>query len=65
MADKKNEGKFHANIDEIENGYEVSCRRDRKQSLSQRAGWVPSSYEEPKKVFCKTMKDVVKHLEEN
>jgi hypothetical protein len=62
MAEKQ--GKLHVCIDEIENGYEVSCYRDKKPSLSQKAGWIPSSYEPPKKYSFKTMKEALAHVSE-
>lgn len=60
MADKKE--KFHASIDEIENGFEVACRTEKKQSLSKRAGWVPCSYEEPKRYSFKTLEEALAHI---
>lgn len=62
MAEKAKQGKFHACIDEIENGFEVSCRHDRKPTLSQKAGWIGESYQEPKKYTFKTVEEVLKHI---
>lgn len=62
MAEK--EGKFHGNIDEIENGFEISCYRDKKPTLSQKAGWIPGSYEPPKRYTFKTFKEALDHFAE-
>lgn len=62
MSEKKNEQKLHVSIDQIENGWEVSCYRDKKPTLSQKAGWIPSSYEPPKRYSFKTFDEVLKHV---
>lgn len=62
MADKEKSEKVHINIDEIENGFEVSCWREKKPSLSKRAGWVPSSYESPKKYSFDTLDKALAHV---
>lgn len=62
--DKVKKEKVHITIDEIDNGFEVSCYTEKKKTLSQRAGWVPecSSYSSTKKLAFKTMNEVLAHL---
>lgn len=62
MAEKKSEQKFHVSIDQIENGWEVSCYRDKKPTLSQKAGWIPSSYESPKRYSFASLEEALKHV---
>lgn len=59
---KSEKGKLHVSIDQIENGFEVSCRREKKPTLSQKAGWISGSYEEPKRYSFKTLDEVLKHI---
>ena len=62
---KKEDGKLHIKIDQIENGFEVSCCRDKKpKSISERAGWVPTMYEEPKKHAFPTLEKAWQHIKE-
>ena len=61
MAKEKTE-KFHASIDEIENGFEVGCRKEKKMTLSQKKGWVPCSYEEPKRYSFDTLDKALAHI---
>jgi hypothetical protein len=68
MADKeKNEGELcSVNIRVAENGYQICCCYEQKDSLSQRAGWVPSCMnskdyvEKTKEGLLKTLKEVLK-----
>ena len=64
MAGKKDDGKLHVSIDEIENGFEVSCYRDQKPSLSQRAGWVPSCCGNTKRYSFPTLEKALAHIKE-
>ena len=44
--------------------YRVEVSRKQKQSLSQRKGWVPSSYVEPEKFTCTSCESLCKKLKE-
>lgn len=44
--------------------YRVEVSRKQKQSLSQRKGWVPSSYTEPEKFTCTSCEALTKKLKE-
>ena len=65
MADKKEKKQelCHVSICVVENGYKISCNYESEQSLSQRAGWVPSCMES-KDYVEKTKDAVLKRLKE-
>ena len=44
--------------------YRVEVSRKSKQSLSQKKGWVPSSYVEPEKFTCTSCESLSKKLKE-
>jgi hypothetical protein len=64
MAEKRNV--THIDICAAENGYTVCVCHEPKKSLSQKKGWVPTPYEEPKKYVAdskeKVLELVKKHL---
>ena len=50
MAEKQKGRKLtNISIDVAENGFEIRACYEPKKTLSQKAGWIPCSYEEPKK----------------
>lgn len=51
------------NIDVAKNGFEARVSYEAKKSLSQKAGWIPSSYEEPEKYIAKTKKELFEQLD--
>jgi hypothetical protein len=63
MADEKKQEVCHVSICVVENGYKISCSYESKESLSQRAGWVPTCME-CKDYVEKTKSAVIKRLEE-
>jgi len=64
MAEKKDEKRKLTciNIDIAKNGYELRCSYEPKKSLSQRAGWVPSTYEEPTKYVAKNEDELIAQI---
>jgi hypothetical protein len=66
MAEDKKESKgelCHISICCAENGYTLECFYEAEQSLSQKAGWIPSMPAEQKKYVAKTKADLIKQLE--
>lgn len=64
MSKEKSEGKLtRVYVVVAENGFEVECSYEPKKTLSQRAGWCPSTYEEPKKYVVKNKEELFKHLD--
>lgn len=66
MAEEKKEDRgelCHIDISVAENGYTVNCCFEAKQTLSQRAGWVPGYPGESVKYVAKTKADLIKQLE--
>lgn len=64
MADK-DKGKLTGLYVRIaKNGFEVEANYEPKKTLSQRKGWVPSSYCEPDKYVAMTKADLVKRINE-
>ncbi len=67
MAEKeeKKHGELrHIDICVVENGYQIRACYDPVLSLSQKAGWTPQPYEEPKNYVEKTKDAVLKRLKE-
>lgn len=63
MSTEKNEGKLtRVYIAVAENGFEIECSYAPKKSLSQRAGWTPAPYEEPKKYVVNNKAELIAHL---
>ena len=65
MAEKDEEklGEIcHVEICCVENGYKISCHYEAEQSLSSRAGWVPSMPGECKTYVEKTKAAVIERL---
>lgn len=63
MADKKDKGtltRIYINV--AKNGFELECSYEKKATLSQKAGWVPSPYCEPEKYVAKSKADLIKQL---
>ena len=44
--------------------YRVEVSREKKQTISQRKGWVPSPYVEPEKFTCTSCETLCKKLKE-
>lgn len=62
MADK---GKLTCiSIDVAKNGFEIRASYEAKKSLSQKKGWVPSSYVEPDKFVATTKAQLVAKINE-
>jgi len=65
MSDKKDKGTLtNIEIDIAKNGFELRCRYEKKATLSQKAGWIPSPYCEPEKYVAKSKADLIKQLNE-
>lgn len=52
MAEKDKGNLTCISIDIAKNGFEIRANYEPKKSLSQKKGWVPSSYCEPDKYVC-------------
>ena len=64
MAEEKElKDPCHVSICRAENGWKINCTYESKDSLSQRAGWVPTSCES-KDYVEKTKDAVLKRLKE-
>ncbi len=62
MADK---GKLtHIYINVAKNGFELEANYEQKKTLSQKKGWIPSSYQEPDKYVMNTKAELTKKLNE-
>lgn len=57
----KNKCNIDVHIEEVENGYLLTCSCEKKPSLSTRAGWIPAKRDEQKHTF-KTADELIKHL---
>ena len=67
MAEKKQEvDNIYIRCEEVdgEDGYRVEVGRKQKKSISQRAGWVPSSYQEPEKFTATSKEKLLAKLKE-
>ena len=64
MADKDKGKLTRLYLTVAENGYEIEASYEPKQTLSQRKGWVPPSYSEPKKCLAMNKKDLLKKIDE-
>jgi hypothetical protein len=64
MSEKKEDRKLLGlSVDIAENGYELRCSYEPKKTLSQKKGWVPCSYEEPKKYVARTKKELLEQID--
>ena len=54
MAEKDKGALTCISIDIAKNGFEIRASYEPKKTLSQKKGWVPSSYCEPDKYVCNT-----------
>jgi hypothetical protein len=61
----ENKGKLTCiSIDIAKNGYEIRASYEAKKSLSQKKGWVPSTWTEPEKYVCTTKAALTTKLNE-
>lgn len=66
MSEKEKHGELcHITICCVENGYSIECSYKTEETLSQKAGWVPTPfYSDCKKYVAKSDSDLLKRLEE-
>jgi len=67
MAEKKMDiDNIYIRCEEIDGecGYRVEVGRKAKKTLSQKAGWVPSSYQEPEKFTATSKEKLLAKLKE-
>jgi hypothetical protein len=60
---KKDNCHCDVRLEEIDNGWKVICRCEKKPSLSTKAGWIPAKYDECEHAFP-TLEKALAHIKE-